>query len=363
MVDEFDAWVQIAPQPALQSGPLDGLTFGVKDIIETRGLPTEYGSPLYAGRLGETDAAIVTALRERGAVLYGKTRTTAFAYFDPGPTRNPRHPAHTPGGSSSGSAAAVAVGTVDFALGTQTQGSIIRPASYCGVVGFKPTHGVIPVDGVMPFAPSLDTVGWFARDVAMARRVWEALGFPVEPERPFRCGVPRGLPPVEPAMQRAFSRVEAEEIDLPVPYMDLLAALRIVNDYEGSRTHQERWWEHGAKVGRKLAELIERGLSIPESKYIAARDLLGRTALDPVFAKVDVLVTPAALGAAPRGLESTGDPVMNGVWTALGTPAISIPMPVAEGELPLGLQMIAPRGADARLLAAAARARAAPLNR
>jgi amidase len=252
---------------------------------------------------------------------------------------------------------------VDFALGTQTQGSIIRPASYCGVVGFKPTHGVIPVDGVMPFAPSLDTVGWFARDVAMTRRVWEALGFPVEPERSFRCGVPRGLPQVEPAMQRAFSRVEAEEIDLPVPYMDLLAALRIVNDYEGSRTHQERWWEHGAKVGRKLAELIERGLSIPESKYIAARDLLGRTALDPVFAKVDVLVTPAALGAAPRGLESTGDPVMNGVWTALGTPAISIPMPVAEGELPLGLQMIAPRGADARLLAAAARARAAPLNR
>ena len=347
--------MHIEPEPPLGSGPLDGLTFGVKDIIETRGLPTEFGSPLYASRIGERDAAIVTALRERGAVMYGKTQTTAFAYFDPAPTRNPRNPAHTPGGSSSGSAAAVAAGTVDFALGTQTQGSIIRPASYCGVVGFKPTHGVIPVDGVMPFAPSFDTVGWFARDVAMARRVWEALGFAVEPERPFRCGVPRGLPKVEAEMARAFARVEAEEIDLPVPYMELLAALRTVNDYEGSRTQEERWRQHGAKVGRKLAELIERGLAISEAKCAEARGVLRGVRLDAIFARVDVLVTPAALGAAPRGLESTGDPVMNAVWTALGTPSISIPMPVPEGALPLGLQMIAPRGEDAKLLAAAER--------
>ena len=281
------------------------------------------------------------------------TQTTAFAYFDPAPTRNPRNPEHTPGGSSSGSAVAVAVGAVDFALGTQTQGSIIRPASFCGVVGFKPTRGRIPTEGVMPFAPSLDTVGWFARDVAMVRRVWEALGFPVEPERSFRFAVPRGLPPVAPEMERSFSRYAAREIDLPVPYADLLAAVRLVNDYEGARTNQERWWEHGEGIGKKLAELVQRGLSIPSEKYEAARDLLHSTALEAVFRDVDVLLTPAAPGPAPRGLASTGDPVMNAVWTGLGTPALCLPMPVEEAELPVGLQMIAARGREGLLLAAA----------
>src|SRR4051794_24656245 len=156
----IQAWVEVNPQEALGDGLLNGIPFGVKDILETTGFATEYGSPLYAGRQGNCDATIVTRLREAGGILFGKTRTTAFAYFDPAPTRNPRDPAHTPGGSSSGSAAAVAAGVVPFALGSQTMGSIVRPASFCGIVGFKPTFGTLPVDGVLPFAPSLDTVGF-----------------------------------------------------------------------------------------------------------------------------------------------------------------------------------------------------------
>src|SRR5262245_18143734 len=158
------AWVEVNPQPPLGDGPLNGIPFGVKDIFETTMLRTEYGSPLYRSRRGSCDAAIVSNLRELGAVLFGKTHTTAFAYFDAAPTRNPRNPAHTPGGSSSGSAAAVAAGVVPFALGSQTMGSIIRPASFCGITGFKPTFGTLPVDGVLPFAPSVDTVGLLAEN-------------------------------------------------------------------------------------------------------------------------------------------------------------------------------------------------------
>src|ERR1035438_7045722 len=165
---DVQAWVEVSPQDPLANGLLDGIPFGVKDIFETRGLATEFGSALYAGRKGVVDAPVVSALRRTGAVLLGKTRTTAFASFDPAATRNPRLPGHTPGGSSSGSAAAVAAGMVPFALGTQTLGSVLRPASYCGVCGFKPTFGRLPVEGVLPFAPSLDTLGLFPRTPAFA---------------------------------------------------------------------------------------------------------------------------------------------------------------------------------------------------
>ena len=173
---KIQAWVQVAPQPALGDGPLAGIPFGAKDIMETRGLSTEYGSPIYKGRLGTTDAAIVTSLRRRGAILLGKTHTTAFAYRTPAPTRNPRNLEHTPGGSSSGSAAAVAAGMVPFALGTQTRGSILRPASYCGVTGFKPSYGLVSLDGVLPYAKSLDTVGFFTHTPADMLALWEAMG-------------------------------------------------------------------------------------------------------------------------------------------------------------------------------------------
>ena len=169
---DIQAWVEVSPQDALGDGLLNGIPFGVKDIFETRGLATELGSPLYAGRKGTADAQVVSGIRHTGAVVLGKTRTTAFASFDPAATRNPRFPGHTPGGSSSGSAAAVAAGMVPFALGSQTLGSVLRPASFCGICGFKPSFGLLSVEGVMPFAPSLDTVGLFTATAADMIELW-----------------------------------------------------------------------------------------------------------------------------------------------------------------------------------------------
>jgi Asp-tRNA(Asn)/Glu-tRNA(Gln) amidotransferase A subunit family amidase len=339
------------------------MAFGVKDIIETAGMATEYGSPLYAGRKGTADAQIVTMLRKAGGILYGKTRTTAFAYFDPGPTRNPRNPDYSPGGSSSGSAAAVAAGMVPFALGTQTMGSIVRPAAFCGVTGFKPTFGSLPTDGVLPFASSLDTVGILADSPGTCMQVWRALGFEVADEAPARFGVPTGLPAVSDEMGAAFQRVVqtlgAVQVELPVPYAELLQAARTVNDYEGARSHYDRWQEFGERIGAKLAELVHRGMRVPDEDYRRKLELLRNTEarMDEVFARFPVLITPAALGRAPLGLGSTGDPAMNGVWTALGTPALGIPMP-ADG-MPLGLQLIARRGSDKTLLACAIQVEAA----
>src|SRR5437762_12737115 len=176
MDSSIHAWVHVLPQRPTGNGKLSEIPFGVKDIIETRGLATEYGSPIYEGRIGTADAAIVRDLRKRGGILLGKTQCTAFAYFTPAPTRNPRDLAHTPGGSSSGSAAAVAAGMVPFALGTQTKGSVLRPASFCGVTGFKPSYGVLPMDGVLPFARSLDTLGFFTSTAADMIALWDAIG-------------------------------------------------------------------------------------------------------------------------------------------------------------------------------------------
>ena len=171
------AWVQVAPQDPTGDGPLAGIPFGAKDIIETRGLATQYGSPIYEGRIGVSDAAIIAELRTRGAILMGKTHTTAFAYRTPAPTRNPHNLQHTPGGSSSGSAAAVAAGMVPLALGTQTQGSVLRPASFCGIAGFKPTYGLVSMEGVLPFAKTLDTLGFFTATAADMLALWNALGY------------------------------------------------------------------------------------------------------------------------------------------------------------------------------------------
>src|SRR6267143_4523646 len=181
MDPSIHAWVQVMPEKPTGNGKLAGIPFGAKDIIETRGLATEYGSPIYKGRIGTADAAIVRELRRRGGVLLGKTQTAAFAYRTPPPTRNPRDLAHTPGGSSSGSAAAVAAGMIPFALGTQTGGSVLRPASYCGVTGFKASYGLLPMDGVFPFAKSLDTLGFFTHTAADMAAFWEAMGHTTAP--------------------------------------------------------------------------------------------------------------------------------------------------------------------------------------
>ena len=356
---QLHAWVEVAPQDSLGNGPLDGIPFGVKDIFETRGLPTEFGSRAFAGRRGQADAALVTSLRLQGAIMMGKTQTTPLASFDPSPTRNPHNPGHTPGGSSSGSAAAVAAGTIPFALGSQTQGSVLRPASYCGVVGFKPTFGLLPLEGVLPFAPSLDTAGLFTQDADDMRLLWRRMGFPAAASSaPTVCAAPDVLD-VEPEMESAFRQnVDAlraagfrvDVVEFP-DWSDLLAASRLVSQYEGSRTHELAWRSHGVRLGAKVAQLIADGLEFPESRYSEALAVISevKKKMDALFREYPILLTPAAPGPAPCGLDSTGDPRMNSTWTALGTPAISAPMPCACA-MPLGLQMTARCGDDTLLL-------------
>lgn len=367
---ELRAWVEVSPQQPLGRGSLDGVPFAAKDTFETLGMSTERGSAIYAGRKGECDATLVTQLRGAGAILLGKTQTTAFASFDPSPTRNPHNLEHTPGGSSSGSAAAVAAGMAAFALGSQTQGSVGRPASYCGVAGFKPTFGLLPCQGVFPFAPSLDTPGLFTQDAEDMRMLWSRMGYPANGSAPRHCAMLDSTgaePEMETAIGQAAEKlrkagIRVATIDVP-GWPDLVAASRLVNQYEGARTHEQVWREHRDGLGMKLSALISGGLNLPGSRYQEALGVIGemKRKMDSLFREYPAILTPAATGPAPRGLESTGDPRMNAAWTALGTPAISIPMPRAAGELPLGLQIAAATGEDALLLefaVAAARAMA-----
>ena len=370
------AWVQVAPQDPAGDGPLAGIPFGAKDIIETRGLATQYGSPIYEGRIGVSDAAIIGELRTRGAILMGKTHTTAFAYRTPAPTRNPHNLQHTPGGSSSGSAAAVAAGMVPLALGTQTQGSVLRPASFCGIAGFKPTYGLVSMDGVLPFATSLDTLGFFTATAADMLALWNALGYnavgrvlsdPPEPAD-FPLGFPDPLPDVEPPMATAFqdavSRLRAAGMTIqPVDLGDMLTRLnqasRIVMAYEAARFHEQRYKEYGSRLA-DMANLVQEGLQVESERYDEARAYIGecQARVSKVYEVTPVMLVPAATGPAPFSLASTGDPRMNAPWTALGTPAISIPM-AAFNDLPLGLQLTADRDDDARVLHTAVRVEAA----
>jgi Asp-tRNA(Asn)/Glu-tRNA(Gln) amidotransferase A subunit family amidase len=353
---EIQAWVEVSPQPPLAEGPLSGIPFGAKDIFETTGMATEYGSPLYAGRKGSCEAAIVTHLRRLGAILLGKTRTTAFASFDPPPTRNPRDLRRTPGGSSSGSAAAVAAGMAGFALGSQTQGSVLRPASYCGVVGFKPTFGLISRDGVLPFAPSLDTVGFFTETVADIR---ELAGIACDLAGPVPTGRTRMAAFRDPGIADTVERLRAAgfpitAMDPPAGFDRLLDASRLINCYEGARTHEQRWREHGDRIGRKLSALVAEGLAVPAGKYEQALETVRQmqAVMADFFCEFPVVLTEASPGPDPLGFESTGDPANNATWTALGVPAISIPMPVSGP--PLGLQITAAASCDAALVAIAA---------
>jgi Asp-tRNA(Asn)/Glu-tRNA(Gln) amidotransferase A subunit family amidase len=356
---EIHAWVRVQPDDEFDPGPLHGVPFGAKDIMETRGLPTEYGSPIYRGRIGTEDADIVTELRKLGGMLLGKTHTAAFAYVTPAPTRNPHNLNHTPGGSSSGSAAAVAAGMVPLALGTQTKGSVLRPASYCGVTGFKPTFGLFSTNGVLPFARSLDTIGFFTHTATDMRMLWEALGRDLDAEAAPALGAPATLPPVEPAMAIAFdesiamlqrSGVSIRFIEIADMLATLAEAAHVLMCYEGARLHQQRCEEHGDRLG-DLAELVMSGLRISDSRYDEARQYIDtcRRTVAELYQTTPVILVPAATGPAPAGLAWTGDPTMNAPWTALGTPAISIPMPVID-QLPLGLQLTAAHGQDTLLL-------------
>src|SRR5215472_175614 len=331
----IQAWTWLDPEQALakaraidaggRRAPLFGLPVGVKDIIDTADAPTECGTPLYRGRRPGKDAACVAALRAAGAVMLGKTVTTELAFFAPGPTRNPRNTGHTPGGSSSGSAAAVADCMVPAALGTQTAGSIIRPAAYCGVVGFKPSHGLLSLEGVHPFAPSLDTLGVLVREVADVAPLLTALGAPVHPPRPSRgprIGLWRSAqwPRATPAMQHrleevasALARAGATVREVhPLPDEALLAegqalimASEAVRSFESLRP--------SGALSPQLTELLDRGAAAcPEDVRAArARSQEGWTRMAALFSELDVLLTPSAPGEAPLGLESTGDPAFN----------------------------------------------------
>ena len=357
------AWVQVRPERPTADGPLSEIPFGVKDIVETEGMATEYGSPLYKGRLGTADAAIIRNLRSRGGILLGKTVTTAFAYRTAGPTRNPHNLEHTPGGSSSGSAAAVAAGMVPFCIGEQTRGSMIRPASYCGVTGFKPTYDLLPMEGVLPLSKSLDTLGLFTHTPTDMIALWEALGHSTGGAERFSFGAADPIPDCEPEMAKAFgqavsllrhSGIGIQSVDIAKTLKKLDEANDVEMFYEGARFHEARWKEFGDRLDQPLANLVRDGLKIPSERYDEAKRFLAESRLRfaEIFKSTPVILTPAATGPAPLGLSNTGDPRMNAPWTALGTPAISLPMPLAAG-LPLGLQLTADLGQDSRLLQAA----------
>jgi Asp-tRNA(Asn)/Glu-tRNA(Gln) amidotransferase A subunit family amidase len=364
MDPSIHAWVQVLPQRPTGDGPLAEIPFGAKDIMETRGLSTEYGSPIYKGRIGTMDAAIVGDLRQRGAILLGKTQTTSFAYRTPAPTRNPRNLEHTPGGSSSGSAAAVAAGMVPVALGTQTLGSVLRPASYCGVTGFKASYGLLSMEGVLPFASSLDTLGFFTHTPADMLALWEAMGHSPGQAEDVELGAPDPVPAVEAPMVAAFQNtidrlrragVSIRSIDIAGMLTGLHAAALTVQFYEGARFHQQRFREHGDRLAH-MAELVREGLKMTVEQYDEARRRIaeGKKRVAEIYRSTAVILVPAATGPAPLGLALTGDASMNSPWTALGTPAITIPMPVADA-LPLGLQLTAEHGQDARVIRTAVR--------
>ena len=356
-------------------GPLHGIPLGVKDIIDTVGMPTELGSPIYRGRQATWDAACVALSKRAGAIILGKTVTTAFAYFAPGKTANPRNAAHTPGGSSSGSAAAVADRMVPAAFATQTAASIIRPASFCGVVGYKPSFGTFSPAGVRLCAESLDTLGTITRNVADARYLRCALlgeafekGGAADDSRARDRARPRiGLcrtpwwseadadsqAAVESAARRLADRgATVSEAVLPMGFAALADDQRTITAFEGARSYAYEYDAHRNELDPQLLELIGQGLAIDRARYMAARTQAARAAREfgDWIDRWDVLLTPAARGEAPKGLASTGDPVFGRLWTLLGVPSIALPGFTGANGLPIGVQLVAGAGDDMRLL-------------
>jgi Asp-tRNA(Asn)/Glu-tRNA(Gln) amidotransferase A subunit family amidase len=362
-------------------GPLHGVPVGLKDIIDTGDMPTENGSVLHAGRTPSRDATVVSMLRGAGAIIMGKTVTTEFATRTPGKTRNPHHPAHTPGGSSSGSAAAVAAGMVPLALGSQTTGSTIRPASYCGVYGFKPTHGLIPRHGMFQLSRTLDHVGLFARTIEDIAALLEPLvGYDERDAdtRP-RPRVPYGAmaaeaPPIPPTFAWVKTpRWAAMDLDAREAFAELVERLgdrveevELLHDRDESLGWHEaisgteiamnlhREWETGRDgLSPALRSRIEKGRAVAGVDYLRA--LRQVPAMVASFTELfeqryDAILTPASYGTAPAGLENTGDPVFCALWTLCGMPALSLPLMQGESGLPLGAQLVGPRHGDARLL-------------
>ncbi len=358
---------------ALAKLPLRGLPVGIKDILDTADFPTEYGSAIYQGYQPRADASAVAMVRRAGGIIPGKTVTTELAHMQPGKTRNPHNLDHTPGGSSSGTAAAVAAGMLPIALGTQTGGSVVRPAAFCGVAGFKPSYKLIPTVGVKCFSWTLDTVGVFAAGVADAAFAAAAItgrhlrvdtASPVPP----RIGVLRSKisseasddmqAAIEDAARAAESGgAQVREVTLPPILEDAWQIHPTVQDYEAALALAFEYDHHRDRLGPKLRELLDRGIGTTVDAYDAARRTTkqARRALAAFFADmdVDVLLLPSAPGAAPHGLASTGSPMFNRLWTLMGTPAVNVPGITDSGGLPLGVQIVGRFGRDRATLEAA----------
>lgn len=359
------------PEPA-ERPALFGIPVAIKDIFHVDGFATTAGSSVPPAELAGDEAVSVAALRAAGALILGKSVTTEFAYFAPGATRNPVDSTRTPGGSSSGSAAAVGAGLCLLALGTQTIGSVCRPASYCGVVGFKPSYERVSCDGVIPLAPSLDHVGWFTRDVAGARIAAAVLCANWRPvtesaARP-RLGVPespylgRGERRGRERFRRACEQLVGHGFEIrnvPVmPDFDVVETRhRRLVAAEAARVHAPWWARFGDRYHPKTRQLIETGLEVSAEELATARAARSELRAELTAAldaqAVDLYLAPAAPDVAPLGLDSTGDPVMNLPWTQAGLPSLSLPLPCAEGELPFGLQVIGRWQQDEQLLASA----------
>ncbi len=353
------AWRSIDRDAAASAdGPLAGFAVGVKDIIDVAGAPCECGSPIHAGRIPARDAACVTRLRTAGAIVLGKTVTTEFATFKPPVTVNPHDGERTPGGSSSGSAAAVAAGMARAALGTQTAGSVIRPAAFCGVVGFKPTYGSVPLDGVRPLAPGLDTLGWFASTVEDIARVASVYGIETapagSPPRVVLCRTPEWAQAdaaTRAALDRALARLGGAATTA-LPFDRLNAAQNDIMRGEAAAALATERAEHSALLSDGLRTMLDAGAALAPGRVAAARDYAAdcRTREAELFGGADLLLSASAPGEAPPSA-TTGDPVFNRPWTLLHVPCLTLPFGVGPAGLPLGVQLIARGGDDARLLA------------
>ena len=392
---QVQAWAFLDPDHALAQaraaddlkrqglpiGPLHGVPVGVKDIIDTADMPTEYGSVLYAGRTPSRDAAVVAMLRAAGAVIMGKTVTTEFATYAPGKTRNPHDPDHTPGGSSSGSAAAVAAGMVPLAIGSQTNGSVIRPAAFCGVLGFKPTHGLIPRHGMLTLSRTLDHVGLFARTVGdLALLAGQLVGYDErDPDTRPRARIPfievaaeePPLPPMfafvkTPHWERADGETKeafgeliehlgdrVEEVELFPSAAEVWQWHQTIMEAEMAANLEREWDKGRDRLSESLRAQLERGREVRALDYqraVARIRPIHESFVELFEQRYDAILTPAAPGTAPKDLTSTGDPSFCTLWTLCGMPAVSLPLLQGANGLPLGVQLVGPRDGDARLL-------------
>lgn len=381
--ETVEAWAFLDPEAALEQarardaeerrGPLHGVPVAVKDIIDTRDFPTEYGTPIHAGFQPMADAACVSKLKQAGAVILGKTHTTELAATHPTVTRNPRNPEFTPGGSSAGSAAAVADYMTPAALGTQTFGSVIRPAGFCGTVAFKPTFGLVSRAGVKAESESLDTVGAFCRSAqdmplllsGLTGNAVESFIAPV-PEK-IRIGVCRGpgwdeaQAETVQAMEEAANGLAAagatvEELNVPPSWDEALDAHLTLACFEIAKAFAFEWIEHGEMISESLAPMIERGEATSPADYYAARrkGAETRSELSGVLSRYDALLTPSQPGEAPKGLGWTGNPVFNRFWTFMGVPCVTLPFTQGPNGLPVGIQLVGPHEQEAELFAVAA---------